>query len=159
MGLLAPQSASRGSKEEEEVAMQRTLMMLLLIVYLWKDEIFFLCVCVLLRAREGIERKQTKLHFFHSFLYLLCGTVRPFPSLSRTQRSSKNGKRETLKNRVRILQEKLQNYTRRDSHSHTHALKTFTSSHLLRKKKRERERGTFHSRAFFSFKTQSSFLF
>lgn len=48
--------------------------------------------------------------------------------------------------------------TRVDAHSHTHTLKTFISSRL-RKKKREREvRDRFHSRAFFSFKTQSFLL-
>ena len=112
---------------------------------------FLLCVCVFfcVRERESNVSKQNCI-FFHSFLYLfLRGTVRPFPSLSlETQKKLKKREERNSQKSLRILREKLQNSTRRDSHSHnTHALKTFTSSHLLRKKKRERERGTFHSRA------------
>jgi hypothetical protein len=57
--------------EEEEVAMQRTLTMLLLplIVFVERCNLFsFACCGCLLCAREGIERNQKKLHFFHSFL-------------------------------------------------------------------------------------------
>ena len=75
-------------------------------------------------------------------------SVRAPLSLETQKKLIKKREERNSQKSLRILREKLQNSTRRDSHSHnTHALKTFTSSHLLRKKKRERERGTFHSRA------------
>jgi hypothetical protein len=77
--------------EEEEVAMQRTLTMLLLplIVFVERCNLFsFACCGCLLCAREGIERTQKKLHFFHSFLYHQSGTVRVRSPLER-KRSSK----------------------------------------------------------------------
>ena len=91
--------------------------------------------CILC-AREGIERNQKKLHFFHSFLFHR-GTVSQFPSRNRSSNTETHPTSAFKKN--------CRN-TRVDSHSHAHALKTFTSSRP-RKKKRERERGTFHSRA------------
>ena len=84
---------------------------------------------VLLCAREGIERNQKKLHFFHSFLFHR-GTVSQFPSRNRSSNTETHPTSAFKKN--------CRN-TRVDSHAHTHALKTFTSSRL-RKKKRERER-------------------
>ena len=90
-------------------------------------------------AREGIERTQKKLHFFHSFLYHQSGTVRvrsPLETEARNRNSSSRAFTKICRN------------TRVDSHSHAHALKTFTSSRPRKKKReRERERGTFHSRA------------
>ena len=104
-------------------------------------------MCCLLCAREGIERTQKKLHFFHSFLYHQSGTVRvrsPLETEARNRNSSSRAFTKICRN------------TRVDSHSHAHALKTFTSSRP-RKKKRERERERYVSfaRAFFSFKTRS----
>ena len=119
----------------------------------------FFCVCVFfcVRERESNVSKQNCI-FFTLFYTSSCvePSVRAPLSLSRNREAQKAREERNSQKSLRILREKLQNSTRRDSHSHnTHALKTFTSSHLLRKKKRERERGTFHSRALsFLFKTR-----
>lgn len=86
-------------------------------------------MCCILCAREGIERNQKKLHFFHSFLFHR-GTVSQFPSRNRSSNTETHPTSAFKKN--------CRN-TRVDSHSHTHTLKTFIFSRL-RKKKRERER-------------------
>ena len=88
--------------------------------------------CCLLCAREGIERTQKKLHFFHSFLKHQSGTVRvrsPLETEARNRNSSSRAFKKICRNNTRV-----------DSHSHAHALKTFTSSRPRKKKKRERER-------------------
>jgi hypothetical protein len=128
--------------------------MLPLIVFVERWNLFSF-VCCIWCAREGFERNQKKLHFFHSFFYHR-GTVSQFPSRNRSSNTETHPTTSAFKKNCRN--------TRVDSHSHTHTLKTFIFSRLRKKKRerereRERERGTFHSRAFFSFKTQSSFLF
>ena len=106
-------------------------------------------MCCILCAREGIERNQKKLHFFHSFLFHR-GTVSQFPSRNRSSNTETH---------PTSAFKKICRNTRVDSHSHAHALKTFTSSRP-RKKKREREREVrfIRARVLFFQDANSSFL-
>jgi hypothetical protein len=110
----------------------------------------FLFSCVVIYVRERESNVIRKTAFFSLFFIPPCGTVSQFPS--RNREKLKTGREET--HPTYAFKKNCRN-TRVDSHSHTHALKTFTSS---RPRKKKRERGTFHSRAFFSFKARSRFL-